>query len=84
MEDVHGAFRRVVWYDDDDSGRSARRRATAKVTERYGEDWARERLRHVHTPPGKDANALHVEGRLASIIQAAAWMAAPPAPPAQE
>jgi hypothetical protein len=79
LEHAAGVFRHVLWYDEDTSGRAARERVTKKLAERHGDGWVLQRLRHVHTPPGKDANALHVEGRLAPIIRAAEWID-PPGP----
>jgi uncharacterized protein (DUF983 family) len=80
LEPVGGAFRVVIWYDDDPAGRAARARVEQKFAARYGEIWVRMRLRHVHTPAGMDANALHCENRLLPIVRSAPWMDTSPEP----
>lgn len=64
----------VTWYDDDSAGVAGRNRVHELSAAAHGSEWAAQRLYHVRIRAGRDANQLHLDRQLASLVRAAPWM----------
>lgn len=70
----------VLWYDADRAGQEAVALLREEFAGAHGEGWVQAHLRWVQTPA--DANQLHQDGRLRSIIMRAPWIGGSPPPSA--
>ncbi len=68
----------VLWYDADRASREAVALLRDEFAGAHGEQWVQAHLRWVQTPA--DANQLHQDGRLRSIIMRAPWIDGSPPP----